>query len=122
MTDSSVEEKTCAKVELWRDRVTEHRRSGLSVKKFCKERGISAWSFYCLAQTTAGSWAGTLCLNRTKAAREESTVHGQVEVVLVSGESSRVASDRSPRARLGARPCIYNHLLLADLTEREIGA
>jgi transposase-like protein len=92
MTDSSVEEKTCAKIELWRDRVTEHRRSGLSVKKFCKERGISAWSFYCWRKRLREAGPVRFALIERRPAREESTVHGQVEVVLVSGERVRIGS------------------------------
>jgi len=37
---------THAKAEQWRERIAEQERSGLSVKQFCQQRGLSAWSFY----------------------------------------------------------------------------
>ena len=46
MADGCVEEKTVPKIEMWRERIAEHDRSGLCVKDFCKERGLTAWSFY----------------------------------------------------------------------------
>ena len=47
MPDNTVEEKLCANQrDQWRERIAEQARSGVSIKQFCKERGVSAWSFY----------------------------------------------------------------------------
>src|SRR5215470_5555729 len=46
MADVTEETKTVTRLKVWRQRIAEHERSGLSVKDFCKERGLTAWSFY----------------------------------------------------------------------------
>jgi hypothetical protein len=46
MTETSIEEKAISKDDQWRERIAERERSGLSVKQFCKERGVSEYSFY----------------------------------------------------------------------------
>jgi transposase-like protein len=47
MPDSTVEEKPAANVrDQWRERIAEQARSGLSIKQFCKDRGIPEHAFY----------------------------------------------------------------------------
>src|SRR2546430_562503 len=45
MTEGT-EERTTTKIDQWRERLAEHARSGLTVKRFCEERGITQYSFY----------------------------------------------------------------------------
>jgi hypothetical protein len=46
VTETIIENKACTKVDQWLARIAEQERSGLSIKQFCKERGLTAWSFY----------------------------------------------------------------------------
>jgi transposase-like protein len=47
MPDSTVQEKPAASPrDQWRDRIAEQARSGLSIKQFCKDRGIAEHAFY----------------------------------------------------------------------------
>jgi transposase-like protein len=47
MPDSTVEEKSSISPrDQWRERIAEHGRSGLSIKQFCKDRGIAEHAFY----------------------------------------------------------------------------
>ena len=47
MPDSTVEERPAASPrDQWRERIAEHARSGLSIKQFCKDRGIAEHAFY----------------------------------------------------------------------------
>jgi transposase len=46
VAETIIENKACTKVDQWRGRIAEQERSGLSIKQFCKERGLTAWSFY----------------------------------------------------------------------------
>jgi|SRR5579864_5846911 len=47
MPDGTVEEKPAANVrDQWRERIAEQARSGLSIKQFCKDRGIPEHAFY----------------------------------------------------------------------------
>ena len=47
MPDSTVEEKpSTSPRDQWRERIAEQARSGLSIKQFCKDRGIAEHAFY----------------------------------------------------------------------------
>ena len=46
MAETISENKARAKADQWCARIAEQERSGLSVKQFCEERGLTAWSFY----------------------------------------------------------------------------
>ena len=47
MPDNTVEEKPPASPrDQWRERIAEQARSGLSIKQFCKGRGIAEHAFY----------------------------------------------------------------------------
>jgi transposase len=92
MAEGSVNEKTCAKIDLWRERITEQGRSGLSVKEFCKERGISAWSFYDWRKRLREAGPLRFALVERGPVRQESAVDAPLEVVLLSGERVRIGS------------------------------
>jgi hypothetical protein len=47
MPDSTVVEKPAASVrDQWGERIAEQARSGVSIKQFCKDRGIAEHAFY----------------------------------------------------------------------------
>jgi hypothetical protein len=47
MSDTSVEQRTTnPKANEWAERIAAQQRSGISVKQFCKERGLTEYSFY----------------------------------------------------------------------------
>lgn len=47
MADSTTEEKpSISPRDQWRARIAEQARSGLSIKQFCKDRGIAEHAFY----------------------------------------------------------------------------
>lgn len=86
-----MKEKTCAKIDVWRERIREQGRSGLSVKEFCKERGISAWSFYDWRQRLREAGLVRFALVERAPVRQE-PVDAPLEVVLLSGERVRIGS------------------------------
>src|ERR1043165_4251805 len=47
MGDNTIEKKPAnPKVDEWAERIAAQQRSGISVKQFCKERGLTEYSFY----------------------------------------------------------------------------
>ena len=47
MTDTVIEERAVAsKGDEWAERISAQQRSGMSVKQFCKEQGLTEYSFY----------------------------------------------------------------------------
>jgi hypothetical protein len=92
MADGSGEEKTVTKIEMWRERIAEHGRSGLSVKEFCKERGVTAWSFYSWRKRLREAGPVRFALIERGPAGHDSVLDAQVEVVLGSGERLRIGA------------------------------
>ncbi|MGA2739281.1 MAG: hypothetical protein ABSG65_17810 [Bryobacteraceae bacterium] len=41
MAETAFDEKAIIKQDQWRERIASHERSGLSVRRFCKEQGIA---------------------------------------------------------------------------------
>lgn len=39
-------ERAASKAEHWRDTILRQRKSGLTVEAFCRQQGVSGWSFY----------------------------------------------------------------------------
>ena len=90
MTETIIEEKAISKDDQWRDRIAEHERSGLSVKRFCKERGVSEYSFYTWRKRLAKKEPVRFALvNREAAGQEPATA---LELVLMSGERLRIGN------------------------------
>ena len=92
MAEGSVKEKTCANIDLWRERITEQGHSGLSIKEFCKQRGISAWSFYDWRKRLREGGLVRFALVERAPVRQESAVDAPLEVILLSGERVRIGS------------------------------
>lgn len=86
-----VEDKKAANADLWRERMAEY-RSGVSVKEFCKERGFSAWSFYCWRKRLREAGPVRFALIDRGAGPHESAVEAQMELVLATGERLRIGS------------------------------
>ena len=90
MTETTIEEKAISKDDQWRDRIAEYERSGLSVKQFCKERGVSEYSFYTWRKRLAKKEPVRFALvDRGAAGQEAATA---LELVLRSGERLRIGT------------------------------
>ena len=86
MADGRVEAKTARQVEMWRERIAEHERSGLSVREFCKAHGLTAWSFYFWRKRLREAGPVRFALIERAPACHDSALDAQVEVVLGGGE------------------------------------
>src|SRR5215467_12259567 len=92
MADSTEETKTVMRLEVWRERIAEHERSGRSVKDFCKERGLTAWSFYSWRKRLRETGLVRFALVERGPLRQESALEAQLELVLASGERLRIGA------------------------------
>jgi hypothetical protein len=90
MTDTVIEERAAIpKANQWAGRITAQQRSGMSVKQFCKEQGLTEYSFY--------AWRKRLqpvrfALVDRGAARQDSGTEAALELVLTSGERLRIGA------------------------------
>ena len=93
MAETIIESKACTKADLWRARIAEQERSGLSVKQFCKERGLTAWSFYDWRKRLRESAAPVrFALVERRSGRQKPAISADVEIVFARGEQLRIRS------------------------------
>jgi len=90
MTGSMVEDKARAKAEQWRERIAEQQSSGLLVKQFCSERGLSSWSFYKWRKQLREAGPVRFALVERGTQREQSATDTDLEVVFATGERLRI--------------------------------
>ena len=94
MSDTVAEKKAAnPKAQEWAERISAQQGSGLSVKQFCNEQGVSEYSFYCWRKRLRESGPVRFALVERSARRRERTVEAALELVLVSGERLRIGTD-----------------------------
>jgi hypothetical protein len=92
MSDTAVEQtKSNAKADEWAERIAAHQRSGISVKQFCRERGLTEYSFYAWRKRLQESGPVRFALVERSARRQERTTEPIVELVLTTGERLRIS-------------------------------
>ncbi len=79
-----------AKADEWRQRLAEHGRSGLTVKQFCQERGITQWSFYAWRKRLREH--GTVRFALVERGRQEPAPAAGLELILTTGERLRIGA------------------------------
>jgi hypothetical protein len=91
MSDTAIEEKLVnPKADEWSEQIAAQQRSGISVKRFCKEQGVSEYSFYTWHKWLHKSRPVRFALIERSARRQERTAESALEVVLASGERLRI--------------------------------
>jgi transposase len=92
MTETISEEKATTKSDQWRERLAAQKRSGLSVKQFCKEQGVSQYSFYAWRKRLRGEGPVRFALVDRGARRQEPAPEASLELVLATGERLRIGA------------------------------
>ena len=83
MSDTVIEERTTnPKADEWGERIAAQRRSGMSVKQFCKEQGLTEYSFYAWRKRLQEKGPARFALVERSARRQERTT----EAALVTME------------------------------------
>jgi transposase-like protein len=90
MTESIVEGRVAGRTDQWRDRIAEQERSGLSVRRFCKERGMAEHSFYGWRKRLREQGLVRFALVERGPSRPEPEVG--LELVLATGERLRIGA------------------------------
>jgi hypothetical protein len=90
MAGSIVEDNAQAKAEQWRERIAEQQSSGLSVKQFCNERGLSSWSFYTWRKRLREAGPVRFALVERGTQREQGATNADLELVFATGERLRI--------------------------------
>ena len=93
MIEAIIEERaTTSKDDQWRERIAEQERSGLSVKQFCKERGLTEYSFYAWRKRLREKQPVRFALAERPGQRPEPPTEAVLELVLTTGERLRIGA------------------------------
>ncbi len=91
MGDTVIEAKPASpKADEWAERIAAQRRSGKSVKQFCRERGLTEYSFYAWRKRLQEGGPVRFALVERNARRQERTAEAVLERVLATGERLRI--------------------------------
>jgi hypothetical protein len=91
MTETMIEEKV-SKSDEWTERIDTQQRSGVSVKQFCKEQGLTECSFYAWRKRLRKKEPVRFALVDRGAANQESGRDVCLELVFTTGERLRIGA------------------------------
>jgi hypothetical protein len=93
MTDTIIEERPpIPKADEWAKRIAAQQRSGISVKQFCKDQGLTECSFYAWRKRLQKKEPVRFALVDRRAARQEPVADAALELVLATGERLRIGA------------------------------
>jgi transposase len=92
MTKTTIEKRTSSKEDQWRQRIAEQGRSGLSVKRFCNERGLTEYSFYAWRKRLREPGPVRFALVERRLERQEPAPAAGLELVTATGERLRIGA------------------------------
>lgn len=91
MSNAAIEEmRANRKADEWAERIAAQRRSGISVKRFCKEQGLTEGSFYAWRKRLQQKGLVRFALVEQSVRRQERTADPVLELVLRTGERLRI--------------------------------
>jgi len=93
MSDTAIEKKLVnPKADEWAERIAAQQRSGISVKQFCKQQGLTEYSFYAWRKRLQEGGPVRFALVERKARQQERTAEAVLEVVLATGDRLRIGA------------------------------
>src|ERR1043166_7736204 len=97
MSDTAIEVKPAkSKTDEWAERIGAQQHSGMSVKQFCKEQGLTEYSFYAWRKRLQEKGPVRFALVERSARRQERTTEAALELVLATGERLRIGTGVDP--------------------------
>jgi transposase len=93
MSDTVIEERTAnPKADEWAERIAAQGRSGISVKQFCKEQGLTEYSFYAWRKRLQEKGPVRFALVERRGRPQERAAEAVLELVLATGERLRIGT------------------------------
>jgi transposase-like protein len=93
MSDSVIEKRPAnPKAADWSERIAAQQRSGASVKQFCKEHGLTEYSFYAWRKRLQEKGPVQFALLERSLRRQDRTTETGLELVLATGERLRIGT------------------------------
>ena len=92
MSDGVIDAKPAnPKADEWVERIAAQQRSGISVKQFCKERGLTEYSFYAWRKRLQEK-GPVFALVERSARRQDRPTEAALELVLATGARLRIGA------------------------------
>ena len=88
--NETIEESASSRRNQWIEQIAEQERSGLSVRRFCKEQGLAEHSFYAWRQRLRKQEPVRFALVEGGPAPHEPAATAGLELVLTTGERLRI--------------------------------
>jgi hypothetical protein len=93
MSDTVIKERAATpKADEWAKHIATQQRSGISVKQFCKERGLTECSFYAWRKRLQKKEPIRFALVDRGLARQEPSTEAALELILATGERLRIGA------------------------------
>jgi hypothetical protein len=93
MTDAIIEERAAtSKADEWAERIAAQQRSGISVKQFCKQQGLTEYCFYAWRKRLPKKEPVRFAFVDRGAARQEAATEAALELVWMTGERLRIGA------------------------------
>jgi hypothetical protein len=93
MSDTIIEQRPAnPKADQWAERIAAQQRAGISVKQFCKEQGLTEYSFYAWRKRLQQTGPVRFALVDRNPRRQEGAAEAALEVVLGTGERLRISA------------------------------
>src|SRR5262245_18548510 len=93
MGDTAIETRPAnPKANEWAERIAAQQRSGITVKQFCKEQGLTEYSFYAWRKRLQESGPVRFALVERSTRRQDRTTEPVLERVLATGERLRIGT------------------------------
>jgi len=93
MNETAIEAKPAkSRADEWAERIAAQQRSGISVKQFCKEQGLTEYSFYAWRKRLQERGPVRFALVERNARQPEIPAEAVLEVVLATGERLRIGA------------------------------
>jgi hypothetical protein len=93
MTDTNIEQRAATpKTDEWAERIGAQQRSGISVKQFCKEQGLTEYSFYAWRKRLQKKEPVRFALVDRRVAGQGPATEAALELVIATGERLRIGA------------------------------
>lgn len=93
MSDTIVEQRPFnPKTDQWAERIAAQQRSGVSVKQFCKEQGLTEYSFYAWRKRLQQTGPVRFALVDRSPRSQQPAAEAGLELVLATGERLRIGA------------------------------
>ena len=93
MTDTNIEERAAIpKADEWAERIAAQQRGGISVRQFCKEQGLTEYSFYAWRKRLQKKEPVRFAVVDRRVTGQEPATQAVLELVLATGERLRIGA------------------------------